>query len=248
MARQFFVGGNFKMNGTISGIKDIIKHLNDAKVDANTEVVISPPALYLLLAREHLRSGIEVAAQNVFDKPNGAFTGEISVSQLKDSNITWAILGHSERRTILNESDDFIAKKTKTALDGGIGVILCCGETLEQRDAGKTQDVVLAQLAAISKEVKDWSKIVVAYEPVWAIGTGKVATKEQAQEVHAAIRGWISKELGGETAEKTRIIYGGSVSEKNCAELAQEKDIDGFLVGGASLKPAFVDIINAKQA
>jgi triosephosphate isomerase len=248
MARQFFVGGNFKMNGTISGIKDIVKHLNDAKVDSNTEVVISPPALYLLLTREHLRSGIEVAAQNVFDKPNGAFTGEISVAQLKDSNITWTILGHSERRTILNESDNFIANKTKTALDGGIGVILCCGETLEQRDAGKTQDVVLAQLAAVSKEVKDWSKIVVAYEPVWAIGTGKVATKEQAQEVHAAIRGWISKELGAETAEKTRIIYGGSVSEKNCKELSQEKDIDGFLVGGASLKPAFVDIINAKQA
>lgn len=236
------------MNGTISGIKDIVHHLNDAKVDSNTEVVISPPALYLLLTREHLRSGIEVAAQNVFDKPNGAFTGEISVAQLKDSNITWTILGHSERRTILNESDDFIAKKTKTALDGGIGVILCCGETLEQRDAGKTQDVVLAQLAAVSKEVKDWSKIVVAYEPVWAIGTGKVATKEQAQEVHAAIRGWIGKELGGDAAEKTRIIYGGSVSEKNCKELAQEKDIDGFLVGGASLKPAFVDIINAKQA
>lgn len=248
MARQFFVGGNFKMNGTISGIKDIVKHLNDAKVDPNAEVVISPPALYLLLTREHLRSGIEVAAQNVFDKPNGAFTGEISVTQLKDSNITWTIIGHSERRTILNESDDFIAKKTKTALDGGIGVILCCGETLEQRDAGKTQDVVLAQLAAVSKEVKDWSKIVVAYEPVWAIGTGKVATKEQAQEVHAAIRAWIGKELGEEAAEKTRIIYGGSVSEKNCKELAQEKDIDGFLVGGASLKPAFVDIINAKQA
>lgn len=248
MARQFFVGGNFKMNGTISGIKDIVKHLNNAKVDSNTEVVISPPALYLPLTREHLRSGIEVAAQNVFDKPNGAFTGEISVAQLKDSNITWTILGHSERRTILNESDSFIANKTKTALDGGIGVILCCGETLEQRDSGKTQDVVLSQLAAVSKEVKDWSKIVVAYEPVWAIGTGKVATKEQAQEVHAAIRGWISKELGAEAAEKTRIIYGGSVSEKNCKELAQEQDIDGFLVGGASLKPAFVDIINAKQA
>lgn len=248
MARQFFVGGNFKMNGTISGIKDIVKHLNDAKVDPNVEVVISPPALYLLLTREHLRSGIEVAAQNVFDKPNGAFTGEISVTQLKDSNITWTILGHSERRTILNESEEFIAKKTKTALDGGIGVILCCGETLEQRDAGKTQDVVLAQLAAVANVVKDWSKIVVAYEPVWAIGTGKVATKEQAQEVHAGIRSWIGKELGSEAAEKTRIIYGGSVSEKNCKELAHEKDIDGFLVGGASLKPAFVDIINAKQA
>lgn len=245
-SRQFFVGGNFKMNGTIDSIKGIIKHLNDAKCDSNTEVVIAPPALYLLLTREHLRPGIEVAAQNVFDKPNGAFTGEISVSQLKDSNITWTLLGHSERRVILQESDAFVANKTKAALDGGIGVILCCGETLEQRESDKTIDVVTAQLSAVAKDVKDWSKIVVAYEPVWAIGTGKVATTEQAQEVHAAIRSWMTKELGQEVSDKTRVIYGGSVSEKNCRDLAKEKDIDGFLVGGASLKPAFVDIINAQ--
>jgi len=247
MARQFFVGGNFKMNGTIDSIKSIVSHLNEAKVDSNTEVVISPPALYLLLTREHLRSGIEVAAQNVFDKPNGAFTGEISVAQLKDSNITWTILGHSERRVILQETDQFVASKTKTALDGGIGVILCCGESLEQREANKTSDVVLSQLKAVADQVKDWSKIVIAYEPIWAIGTGKVASTEQAQEVHATIREWLGKELGQEAADKTRIIYGGSVSEKNCRDLAKEKDIDGFLVGGASLKPAFVDIINAKQ-
>ncbi|EME47278.1 hypothetical protein DOTSEDRAFT_145785 [Dothistroma septosporum NZE10] len=247
MARQFFVGGNFKMNGDIKTIKEIVQRLNDAKFDPNTEVVISPPALYLLLTREHLRSGLEVAAQNVFDKPNGAFTGEISVSQLKDSNITWTLVGHSERRVILQESDAFIASKTKTALDGGLGVILCVGETLEQREGNKTKEVVLSQLSAVAKEVKDWSKVVVAYEPVWAIGTGKVATTEQAQEVHKDIREWIEKELGSQAAEKTRIIYGGSVSEKNCKELAKENDIDGFLVGGASLKPAFVDIINAKQ-
>jgi triosephosphate isomerase len=147
----------------------------------------------------------------------------------------------------LQESDSFVAAKTKAALDGGLGVILCCGETLEQREADKTMDVVLAQLGAVAKEIKDWSKIVVAYEPVWAIGTGKVATTEQAQEVHAGIRKWIKEALGEETAEKTRIIYGGSVSEKNCRDLAKEGDIDGFLVGGASLKPAFVDIINAKS-
>lgn len=228
-------------------ITDIVENLNKAKVDPNTEIVISPPALYLLLTREHLRPGIEVAAQNVFDKPNGAFTGEISVQQLKESNITWAILGHSERRVILQESDQFVASKTQHALDGGLGVILCCGETLEQREANKTTEVVLSQLKAVADKVKDWSKIVVAYEPVWAIGTGKVATTEQAQEVHDKIRQWIGQELGKDAAEKTRIIYGGSVSEKNCKDLAKEKDIDGFLVGGASLKPAFVDIINAKQ-
>lgn len=246
--RKFFVGGNFKMNGTISKIREITENLNKASCSPDTEVVISPPAIYLLLAREHLRKGIEVAAQNVFDQPDGAFTGEISVSQLKDSGITWTILGHSERRTIIQEADHFVASKTKAALDGGLSVILCCGETLEQREADKTTEVILSQLGAVAKEVKDWSKIVIAYEPIWAIGTGKVATTEQAQEVHKAIRDWLRKTFGGNTAEGTRIIYGGSVSEKNCGDLAKEKDIDGFLVGGASLKPAFVDIINAKQS
>ncbi|KAK5085149.1 triosephosphate isomerase [Lithohypha guttulata] len=248
MGRKFFVGGNFKMNGTISSIKEIVHNLSSAKLDSNTEVVIAPPALYLLLTREHLAAGIEVAAQNVFDKPNGAFTGEISVSQLKDSNITWTILGHSERRTILQESDDFVATKTKSALDGGIGVILCCGESLEQREANDTINVVTKQLEAVNKVIGQdgWKNVVIAYEPIWAIGTGKVATTEQAQEVHAALRKWLKDGVGEEAAENTRIIYGGSVSEKNCKELSKQSDIDGFLVGGASLKPAFVDIINCQ--
>ena len=141
----------------------------------------------------------------------------------------------------------FVASKTKAALDGGVSVILCCGESLEQREAGKTIEVVNNQLKAVAAEVKDWSKIVIAYEPSWAIGTGKVATTEQAQEVHAAIREWLKKDISPEVAESTRIIYGGSVSEKNCKDLSKQSDIDGFLVGGASLKPAFVDIINANQ-
>ncbi|KAH7083541.1 Triosephosphate isomerase [Paraphoma chrysanthemicola] len=248
MGRQFFVGGNFKMNGTIKSIKEILDNLNKAKLDPNTEVVVAPPALYLLLAREHLREGLEVAAQNIFDKPSGAFTGEISADQLKDSGITWTILGHSERRVILKEDDEFVAAKTKAALDCGLGVILCCGESLEQREANKTIEVVTKQLKAVADKVKDWSKIVVAYEPIWAIGTGKVATTEQAQEVHKAIREWLAKEVSSEAAEKTRILYGGSVTEKNSGELAKQPDIDGFLVGGASLKPAFVDIINSNQA
>lgn len=237
------------MNGSVESIKKIIKYLNDAKLDTNVEVVIAPPALYLLLAREHIRPGLEVAAQNVFDKPNGAFTGEISVEQLKDSGITWTLLGHSERRVILQEDNSFVASKCKTALDGGIGVILCCGESLEQREREETIAVVTSQLGAVAKELKGkeehWKKIVIAYEPIWAIGTGKVASSQQAQEVHEAIRAWLKKEVGEQAAEDTRIIYGGSVSEKNCKELATQKDIDGFLVGGASLKPAFVDIINS---
>lgn len=163
-----------------------------------------------------------------------------------------------------------MANKTKAALAGGIGVILCCGESLEQREAGQTISHVTSQLQAVADVVKDWSKIVIAYEPIWylsppllsslypfsprpyanlprrAIGTGKVATTSQAQEVHAAIREWLSKGVGQQAAEATRILYGGSVTEKNCQELAKQPDIDGFLVGGASLKPAFVDIINAK--
>ncbi|KAI4147989.1 MAG: hypothetical protein L6R39_002934 [Caloplaca ligustica] len=260
MGRQFFVGGNYKMNGTIKSIQDIIHHLNDAPLDPKTGTSIivssflksqdpsveSEHPLYLLLAREHLRQGIEVAAQNVFDKPNGAFTGEISAEQLKDSGIRWVLTGHSERRVIIGEQDGFIASKTQAALDAGLGVILCVGETLEQRESNKTIDVVTAQLKAVAERTKDWSNIVIAYEPVWAIGTGKVATTEQAQEVHAEIRKWLSSNISKDASENTRIIYGGSVNEKNCKDLAQQSDIDGFLVGGASLKPAFVDIINAR--
>ncbi|KAK1971859.1 triosephosphate isomerase [Colletotrichum sublineola] len=247
MARKFFVGGNFKMNGSISSIKEIVQNLNNANLDPNTEVVVSPPAIYLQLVRDSLRKDVEVAAQNVFDKPNGAYTGEISVSQLKDMNINWAILGHSERRTILRESDEVVASKTKYATENGVGAIWCCGESLEEREAGTTVDVVSKQLAALKAAISDWSKIVIAYEPIWAIGTGKVATNDQAQEVHAAIRAWLKKEVSDKVAEETRILYGGSVNEKNCKDLAKEKDIDGFLVGGASLKPGFVDIVNAKQ-
>ncbi|KAI8628624.1 triose-phosphate isomerase-like protein [Xylariaceae sp. FL1651] len=246
MARKFFVGGNFKMNGSISSITEIVENLNKAQLDPSVEVVIAPPALYLLLVREHAKKEISVAAQNVFDKPNGAFTGEISVAHLKDSGIDWVILGHSERRTVLAESDEVVASKTKYATENGVSVIWCCGESLEQREAGKTLEVIANQLAALKAKISDWSKIVIAYEPIWAIGTGKVATTQQAQEVHASIRDWLAKNVSQSVADETRILYGGSVSEKNCKDLSKENDIDGFLVGGASLKPAFVDIINCK--
>lgn len=202
------------------------------------EIVIAPPSLYLSYARENFSPNIQIAAQNVFDKANGAFTGEISVSQLVDLGINWTIIGHSERRIILNEDDQFVASKTKAALDGGVRVILCCGESLEQREQGKTIDVVTRQLNSVKEKVNDWSNIVIAYEPIWAIGTGKVASIEQAQEVHKAIREWLKNEVNNKAADETRIIYGGSVNEKNCRNLSLQPDIDGFLVGGASLKPA----------
>ena len=202
--------------------------------------MIAPPALYLDFVKQNLnKSNIEVSAQNVFNKPNGAFTGEISASQLQDLGIKWTILGHSERRNELGESDEFVASKTKYALDNGISVIWCCGESKDTRQAGETIKFVENQLAALAKQISeaDWKNVVVAYEPIWAIGTGLVATKEQAQEVHAAIRSWLKQNVSDKVAQETRILYGGSVNAKNCKDLAKEEDIDGFLVGGASLKP-----------
>lgn len=235
------------MNGVADSIKTIVNNINSAKRDPSTEVVIAPPTIYLTLTRELVDPSVAVAAQNVYDKPNGAFTGEVSVEHLKDAKIDWTIVGHSERRVLLREDDDFVARKTKAAIDAGLSVILCIGESLEEREANKTIDVVTRQLTAVANVLskEQWAKVVIAYEPIWAIGTGKVATTAQAQEVHAAIRKWLAT-ISGDVAENTRIIYGGSVSEKNCRELAKENDVDGFLVGGASLKPAFVEIINAR--
>jgi len=234
------------MNSTLSSLKAIVDALNSAKLTAQTEIVIAPPSLYLIPLKEHVRKEVAVAAQNAYVSSSGAFTGEISASQLHDAGIPWVILGHSERRALFHESDEVVAKKTKAALDTGLSVILCIGESLEEREADKTFDVVERQLDAVTKEIKDWSKIVIAYEPVWAIGTGKVASPDQAQEVHNRIRAWAQKAIGQDVAENTRIIYGGSVTAKNSGELATQPDIDGFLVGGASLKPEFVEIINAR--
>ncbi|CUA69824.1 triosephosphate isomerase (TIM) [Rhizoctonia solani] len=245
MPRKFFVGGNFKMNGTVKSIQEIIENLNKAKLDPNTEVVIAPPALYLLTSLAAANPNIQVAAQNAYTKSSGAYTGEISPAQLVDAGIPWVILGHSERRTLFGDTDEIVADKTKAALDAGLSVILCIGETLDEREAGITVKVCERQLDAVRTKVTDWSKIVIAYEPVWAIGTGKVATCEQAQEVHKDIRAWVANNVNGETAENIRIIYGGSVNAGNCKQSAAQIDVDGFLVGGASLKPEFVDIVNA---
>jgi len=244
------------MNGSLESLQKLITGwFNKTKLNPNVEILIAPPTLFLLPLHSFLHHKqpplIHCAAQNCYSVPSGAFTGEVSATQLCEAGICWVILGHSERRTIFGESDDLIAIKTKACVEGQAGkmhVVLCCGETLEEREAGKTIEVVERQLEAVRKEVKDWGHIVIAYEPVWAIGTGKVATKEQAQEVHAQIRDWLKRAISPKTAEDTRIIYGGSVSVSNCKELGQQPDIDGFLVGGASLKPEFVEIINSQQA
>lgn len=247
MARQFFVGGNFKMNGTKESIKKIIDNLNDNTLPSNVEVVIAPPATYIDLAvKENKQKTVAISAQNVFAKESGAYTGEICPAQLKDLGATWTLTGHSERRTIIKESDEFIAEKTKFALENGISVILCIGETLEERKAGVTIEVCSRQLDAVSKIVSDWKNIVVAYEPVWAIGTGLAATPEDAQETHKQIRAHLTKTIGAEQAAAVRILYGGSVNGKNATEFKDKVDVDGFLVGGASLKPEFVDIIKSR--
>ncbi|KAH9327464.1 hypothetical protein KI387_007642, partial [Taxus chinensis] len=269
MARKFFVGGNWKCNGTLEEVKKLVSMLNAAEVPSEdvVEVVVSPPFVFLALVKSLLRSDFAVAAQNCWVRKGGAYTGEISAEMLVNLNIPWVILGHSERRLILQEANEFVADKVAYALGQGLKVIACVGETLEQREAGETTNVVSEQTKAIAEKVKDWSDIVLAYEPVWAIGTGRVATPAQAQEnfkkivqsyfsleimlcialaqVHSELRNWLKVNVSPEVAESTRIIYGGSVNAGNCVELAAQPDVDGFLVGGASLKPEFVDIIKS---
>jgi triosephosphate isomerase len=235
--------------GTLQAKQDIVKVLNEADLDPTTEVVIAPPALYLLPFKEIIRKEIKVAAQNAYFKNSGAFTGEISPAQLVDAGIPFVVLGHSERRTLFHEDSDQVAQKTRAALDAGLSVILCVGETLKEREANQTKQVVESQLKPVVSLLKenDWSKIVIAYEPVWAIGTGKVATTAQAQEAHADIRIFLSSAISSSVSDSTRILYGGSVTAANCKELSTQPDVDGFLVGGASLKPEFVNIINSRR-
>lgn len=245
--RKFFVGGNWKMNGDKTTIDGILNFLNGYTDDGKVDVVVCPPAPYLVYVKEHLKNGVKVAAQNCYKVPKGAFTGEVSPAMLNDLDIKYVVLGHSERRHIFGESDVLIAEKTKHALESGLTVIFCVGEKLEEREAGKTKDVNFRQLQALIDLGVSFDNIVIAYEPVWAIGTGKTATPEQAQEVHMWIRQFLKEKVSPDTANKTRIIYGGSVTAGNCVELGKKEDIDGFLVGGASLKPEFIQIINARN-
>ncbi|XP_058109644.1 triosephosphate isomerase, cytosolic [Magnolia sinica] len=247
MGRKFFIGGNWKCNGTTEEVKKIVSMLNDGKVPSadTVEVVVSPPYVFLTLVKSSLRPDFHVAAQNCWVKKGGAFTGEVSAEMLVNLGIPWVILGHSERRLLLNEANEFVGDKVAYALSQGLKVIACIGETLEQRESGSTVEVVAAQTKAIAERVSNWADVVLAYEPVWAIGTGKVATPAQAQEVHFELRKWLKENVSAEVAATTRIIYGGSVNGGNCKELAAQPDVDGFLVGGASLKPEFVDIINS---
>jgi len=247
-ARRFFVGGNWKMNCDVNKANSILEFLNADKMSSETEVVVSPPALYVQYVKEKLKaSNVQVAVQNCHTNASGAFTGEISAEMAADVGCGWVILGHSERRHKFGESNELIGEKVKHVLSATkLGVIACIGELLEERERNETMSVCAKQMTAIAGNVDDWSRVVIAYEPVWAIGTGKVASPDQAQEVHDELRKWLAANVSKEVADSTRILYGGSVSASNCVELAKKPDVDGFLVGGASLKPDFVQIVNAR--
>ncbi|MDX1796144.1 MAG: triose-phosphate isomerase [Hydrogenovibrio sp.] len=237
--RQMFVAGNWKMHGNKAEIKSLVTGLNALSARAgNATVAVCPPSLYVDFVKRSLTaSNIELGVQNIAEEPvQGAFTGEISAEMVKDMGCQYVILGHSERRSIYKETNEEIAVKVKTAVTAGLTPILCVGETLEEREAGELESVISAQLNAVIDQVGigAFAKIVIAYEPVWAIGTGKTASAEQAQEVHAFIRGELAK-LDSAVAEKVIIQYGGSVKPGNAKELFSQPDIDGGLIGGASL-------------
>lgn len=210
------------------------------------DVVVCPVLPQISSVNKLLRrSPLQVGAQNFSRTAEGAYTGEVTAAQLKDFGINWALVGHSERRTKYGEDDAACADKVEKAQEAGLSIIFCIGEVLEEREKGETDAVNKRMITAVVPKVTDWSKVVIAYEPVWAIGTGKVATPEQAQEAHAAIRKVVAEAVSEDVAGSVRILYGGSVTPDNSKELIAQSDIDGFLVGGASLKPTFTDIITA---
>lgn len=248
MGRRFFVGGNWKANPkTKEEAAALISTLNSAQIDAPVEVVVAAPAIFLPLVKQTLRPDWGVSAQNIYTEPNGAFTGEITAPMLISFAIAWTILGHSERRDILKEDDAFLAKKATAALNAGLSIIFCCGEHIDERRAGTYVPFVTAQIESFVPAVPDgkWGQVVIAYEPIWAIGTGVVASTKDAQEMGAVIRQIISEKVNPQVASDLRILYGGSVKADNCDDLAAQPDVDGFLVGGASLTPGFIKIVQS---
>ncbi len=251
--RQFLIAGNWKMNGGPFEANEILKGLQQEKSDYSDEVdvLVCPPFVSLGMAVKYLYdSEIQVGAQNLHFENNGAYTGEISASMLVESGCNYVLIGHSERRQYFGETDEKVNKKVQKALEEKIAPVICVGESLEQRKNDELFDVIADQ---VSKALQDVSAdavldTVIAYEPIWAIGTGETATPEQAQEMHAFIRSEIEKLYDGDIAEAIRILYGGSMKPGNAEELLSQKDVDGGLIGGASLKPeSFAEIISIAE-
>ncbi len=250
--RKALIAGNWKMNGSAEQAEQLVSALLEGfEASDRVAMAICPPAVYLdQVSRQLDGSSVSLGAQNCSEHVSGAYTGELSAAMLLDFGCEYAILGHSERRALYGETDDQVADKFAAVKAAGLKPILCVGETLEEREAGRTLAVVSSQVAAVLDRFGEsaFEQAVIAYEPVWAIGTGKTATPEQAQEVHAAIRAQVA-EISGSVAEKVQILYGGSVNAANAEELLAMSDIDGGLVGGASLKAQeFLAICRAAQS
>ena len=249
MTRKPLIAGNWKLHNTLSEATALATAIRNAAHHAHCEIVVAPVFTALTTVRDALKdSEIGLAAQDVYWEKKGAFTGQVSAALLKDVGCTYCIVGHSERRQFFGETDETVRKKLRALLDAGVRPILCVGESLEQREQGATVGVVLGQLSAglAGIDTDALSELVVAYEPVWAIGTGKTATPEDAQTVHAAIRAHVIAECGSAFADRLRIQYGGSVKADNAKALLSQPDIDGALVGGASLVlEQFMAIVSA---
>ncbi|MDR0963749.1 MAG: triose-phosphate isomerase [Clostridium sp.] len=247
MSRIKVIAGNWKMNMTPSQAVELVNTLKPLVETKESEVMFCVPSIDIFPAMEAAKgSNIQIGAQNLYFEDKGAYTGEISADMLLDAGVKVVIIGHSERREYFAETDETVNKKVKKAIEKGITPIICCGETLTQREQGVTIDFVRMQIKIAFLDVtgEQAKNTIVAYEPIWAIGTGKVATTAQAQEVCKAIRDCLEELYGADVAQAIRVLYGGSVSGANAAELFAQDDIDGGLVGGASLKTDFGKIVN----
>lgn len=242
------IAGNWKMNMSIDSGIDFVKKIKAPLEGTDVDIVLCVPFTMLKdLKAETKGTNIKIGAQNMHYNENGAFTGEVSPLMLKELDVDYVIIGHSERRQYFNETDETVNKKVIKALEVGITPIMCCGETLEEREAGSTKDIVKNQIINGIKGIndEDIKTVVIAYEPIWAIGTGKTASSEDANEVIAYIRETLKEVYGEDTSEEVRIQYGGSVKPENVEEIMNQEDIDGALVGGASLKAdSFIELVN----
>jgi len=250
VTRRIFIAGNWKMNTRKNGAVELAEAIATGLGETgNVSVAVCPPSVYLAPVGEALHgSRVALGAQDVYREDDGAFTGELSTGMLLDLGCQYVILGHSERRHVLGETNEDVNQKVLAALAAGLSPIVCVGEKLEEREADRTQDIVEDQLRGSLADVPQdkIEGVVIAYEPVWAIGTGKVATTDQAQEVHAGIRRWLSDQYNADVASQIVIQYGGSVKPDNAGDLLAQADIDGALVGGASLKAdSFLGIIQS---
>ena len=247
MARKRIIAGNWKMNMTPSEAVKLVEELKPLVVNDDVDVVYCVPAIDIVPVVEAVKgTNVQVGAENFYIEDKGAYTGEISAPMLVDAGVKYVIIGHSERREYFKEDDAFLNKKVKKAIASGLTPILCCGETLEQREMGVTTDWIRLQikshLAGVAAD--DVKNLVIAYEPIWAIGTGKTATSDQAEEVCKGIRELIAEVYDTDTAEAVRIQYGGSMNAGNAKELLAKPNIDGGLIGGASLKAEFGQVVN----